>query len=248
MDRSSALAVVEREAARILAIAGDADLAAPVPSCPRWSLGELLEHLGRVYAMVATALEGGPEQPIARDRIPRRQEGQAPADWLAERLGILLGLLRSVPETARCWNFVDGAGGPVAFWWRRQAHETLIHRVDAELAAGVAGAGPEPTVAADGLQDFLVVQGLRLVPWDEIHLGDGLSVHLHATDSGVEAEWTVDVENRTYAAAHLKADVAVRGPAWALDRWCWGRDAAVDAGELEIFGDGAAAAAWRAAL
>lgn len=246
MDRSAALAVVEREAARILAVAAGADVSSRVPSCPDWSLADLLDHLGRVYAMVATVLEGAPDRPPDRDRIPRRPEEQAPADWLTERLGILLPLLRDVDEDALRWNFVNGGSSPVGFWWRRQAHETLIHRVDAEFAAGVDVVAPEPEVAADGLEDLLVVTGLRPVAWDEIRLGEGLSVHLHATDAG-GAEWTVDVENGTYAAAHLKADVAVRGMAWALDRWCWRRDTDHGA-ELEIFGDPAAAESWRPAV
>jgi uncharacterized protein (TIGR03083 family) len=254
MHREAALEVLEREAGRVLEIAGDAgaDMGWPVPTCPGWTFGQLVEHVGRVYAMVATAVTGDPDRPVERATIPRRPDAQAPAEWFGERLGILLPLLREVPETARAWNFVDGPGSPVSFWWRRQAHETLIHRVDAELAAGAAVGEVAPAVAADGLGDFLTLAGLRLVEWDELELGAGPTIHLHADDAGagagaVAAEWTIDVERRTYSVAHLKADVAVRGPAWALDRWCWRRDVAADAGVLEIFGDRAAAEAWRPA-
>jgi hypothetical protein len=70
------------------------------------------------------------------------------------------------------------------------------------------------------------------------------SVHLHATDVA-GAEWTLDTAARTIARRHAKGDVAIRGTAWALARWCWGRP--VD-GEIEAFGDLAAAEAWRSTV
>lgn len=249
MDRTPALEVLEREAARVLALCGPgADLERPVPSCPGWTLGRVAEHLGAVYAFVAAILEGPPDEPPDRERIPRRPEGQAGADWMEERLAVLLPLLREAPDDGVAWNFVSGPSSSVAFWWRRQAHETLVHRADAELAAGVAVEPVEPEVAADGVAELLENFGYRPVAWDEIRLGEGLTVHLHATDAGPHAEWTVDAANRTVAAAHLKADVAVRGTAWALDRWCWRRDTPAGEGELEIFGDRPAAEEWRPTL
>ena len=245
------MSVIEREAARIITLSEAAGLGEPdqpVPSCPGWTLQDVPAHVGRVYAMVATVLQGDPRDPPDREQIPSRPDGQLSADWMRERLAILLPMLRDVPEDSQCWNFAEGPSSPVAFWWRRQAHETLIHRVDVELAAGEPVTAAEPEVAADGIGDFLTVTGFKPVDWDEIRLGEGMTVHLHATDA--DAEWTIDTANHTYAVAHLKADVALRGEVWALDRWCWRRDglSAREADLLESFGDRQAADDWRPAI
>jgi uncharacterized protein (TIGR03083 family) len=271
MDRSAALVRIKQNADRILELLAEAaatghpaDERARIPSCPDWTLLDLANHLGRVYAMVATALESGPDAAFERARIPRRAEAQSAEDWLRERLEIVLGLLGSVEEEGRAWNFVDGPGGPVSFWWRRQAHETLIHRVDAEMAAGLPITDADPSFAADGIGDFLAISGHKQVPWEDIQLGDGMSVHLHATDAAdatdatdngnaTPTEWTIDTTSRTYTERHLKADVALRGSAWALDLWIWrrgsvntsGADGTVPAVDLEAFGDLAAAEDWR---
>ncbi|MGO8875808.1 MAG: hypothetical protein ACLQNG_08605 [Acidimicrobiales bacterium] len=70
------------------------------------------------------------------------------------------------------------------------------------------------------------------------------TLHLHATDAG-GAEWTLDTAGRTLTRRHSSGDVAVRGAAWALARWCWGRPVI---GELEVFGDLTAAEAWRSTV
>src|ERR1019366_10224384 len=66
---------------------------------------------------------------------------------------VLVEALVAAPPDLRCWTFLP-APSPLAFWARRQAHETTIHRVDAELASGpVAPVTPE--FAADGLDELL---------------------------------------------------------------------------------------------
>jgi uncharacterized protein (TIGR03083 family) len=255
MDRPRSLAALEREAERILSLVEDAgvDGIRPVPTCPDWTLEQIPSHLGRVYAMVSTVLQGEPERPPDREKIPRRPEGQSPTEWMRARFEILVSLLRDASEDCRRWNFVTGPSSPVAFWWRRQLHETLIHRVDAELAAGQPVTPVDPEIAVDGIGDFFVMTRLRRVEGDEIASGEGMSIHLHPTDAGSDAEWTIDGASGAYAQAHLKADVALQGPAWALDRWCWRRfpldpQAAEREGGLVLFGDRQAAEEWRPTL
>lgn len=250
VDRERALAATAEEGGRLvgtLRSAGDASEAA-VPTCPGWSVHDMGVHLGIVYAWVALIVSSDPDDAPGRRELPRPVEGETVADYLAARLDDVLGALGSVPESALRWNFVAGGRAPVSFWWRRQLHETAIHRVDAELATGQAVTAFEPVLAADGVSEYLELMGHRECGWDELEIGDGFSIHLHATDLP-EAEWTVDSKHRTYARAHLKADVAVRGPAWSLMRWCWGR---IPAGtetlaveKLELFGDAGAAESWR---
>ncbi len=224
-----------------------------LPTCPGWSFDDLLNHLGRVYAMVATALGDPAGNPPNRDLIPRRAAGQEPADWMRKRLELLMPMLREIPFDAVRWNFVGGPRSPVAFWWRRQAHETLIHRVDAELGARTPVGQSAREVAADGIAEFLFVSGFREVPDDDLDLGRGMTIHLHATDMP-EAEWTIDTSAVSYARSHVKADITIRGPAWSLNRWVWRRGSAAPESdvatalrlpELEVFGNIRAAEEWR---
>lgn len=215
-------------------------------TCPGWTLDKLASHMGRVWTWAAAILESRAEAAPARDQLPARHQGQTGAAWLEESWQRLAEALEEVSPEDRCWNFVAGGLGPATFWHRRQAHETLVHRTDAELALGAPVGQAEPELAADGVEEWLELSRHRLVGWDEIDLGGGpLTVHFHATDID-GAEWTVDSGHASYARAHLKADVAVRGPAWSIFRWCWGR--LPDEEGLEIFGDHDALEAWRPLL
>jgi len=255
MERSCALAIIEREAARIVEIATDpkVERTSVVPTCPGWALDDLLNHLGRVYAMVATSIGDSAGNAPDRQLIPRRPEGQDPLDWMRERFDLLLPLLSAVPEDAARWNFVSGPRSPVGFWWRRQLHETLVHRVDAELAGRAPVGEAAAEVAADGIAERLLLSGFRKVPAEDLQLGKSMTVHLHATDAP-EVEWAIDTAGDRYASAHVKADVALRGPAWSLDRWVWRRGSVVPSAGLaqglllpglEAFGDIRAAEEWR---
>jgi hypothetical protein len=121
-------------------------------------------------------------------------------------------------------------------------HETTIHRVDAEQAAGRAVGPIDPAVAVDGIDElfsvFLPARGAGRSP------GDGRTVHLHATDA--EGEWLIRFAagDLTVEVGHAKGDAAVRGPAGDLQLWLWGRHP-LEA--LEVFGDPTAAAALRTA-
>jgi hypothetical protein len=204
--------------------------------------------------MMATAVGDQLGDSPDRELIPRRAEGLDPLEWMRERLDLLLPMLSEIPADATRWNFVNGPRSPVEFWWRRQLHETLIHRVDAELALRAPVGKAAPDVAADGVAERFLLSALGEVQVEDLGRGQGMIVHLHATDAP-ETEWTIDTADARYARAHTKADVALRGPAWSLDRWIWRRGSAKPGTELaahglllsdlEVFGDVRAAEEWR---
>ncbi len=76
------------------------------------------------------------------------------ASWLRDGCAALAAALEAAPPDLQCSTFLR-APSPLAMWARRQAHETAIHRVDAELAAGLAPSADNPVFAADGADELL---------------------------------------------------------------------------------------------
>ena len=120
-----------------------------MPSCPDWSAADLLWHLATVQRWWAEVLTARPAQP--EEVEPPRPEAY---DDLLARYDEWSRDLAAVLETAdpadEAWNWSDDH--TVGFILRRQAHEALIHRVDAELAAGTASE-VDPVLAADGVHE-----------------------------------------------------------------------------------------------
>jgi len=124
----------------------------------------------------------------------------------------------------------------VGFWQRRMAHETLIHRYDAEAAAG-APQPLDPALAADGVDEVLAI--FRLDADDGVPPpGTAGTVHLHATDAGLggDGEWFVEMDDagHTVVREHRRGDLAVRASASDLDLLVWGR---APLGPVERIGD-----------
>jgi uncharacterized protein (TIGR03083 family) len=145
------LAAVQREGSRFSAVLAGADLALAVPGCPDWTLADLCVHLGRVHRWAAANASGGGERGT---RPGDPEPGTDLRRWYADGLADLLRVLADAEEPA--WTFVGPA--TVAWWQRRMALEALVHRVDAEAAAGVRTA-LDPVLAADGVAE--VVEVLR---------------------------------------------------------------------------------------
>lgn len=252
MDRDKAIATVDREAARVLELAAASDnLASPVISCPGWDVDDLLKHLGNVYNWVGTIVEGRLQAPPSKSGTPRHPDATSSGEWMADRLIRLSKALREAPDDVLIWNFGPDSPSSVDFWCRRQLHETAIHRVDAELACGAPVSPLEPELAADAVSELLAIFRFTEVTAggdaQQTTAGTGplpATVHLHANDVD-GAEWTIDTTARTVTTRHAKSDVAIRGTAWALARWCWGRPTS---GEIEVFGDLEAAEAWRSTV
>lgn len=75
--------------------------------------------------------------------------------WFEQGYRSLTEALRAAPTDLECWTFL-ASESPLQHWARRQAHETAIHRVDAELAAGSSVEPFDPTLAADGVDEYLM--------------------------------------------------------------------------------------------
>jgi uncharacterized protein (TIGR03083 family) len=221
------LKVFQEQAAAFRAAALQAGPDAPVSTCAGWDVHRMVQHLGRVYANVRLALEIGPDG--ERPEVPRPPtEFDESIAWWDEQCAELAEALSTMDPDRPVWAFF--VGGTPASWARRVAHETAIHRLDAEHA--LAGLGPnlvhelifDPELAADGIDEMLD-KILPLGDWSQArHEG---TVLYHAPDAG--RAWLVTyrpgappVTEAPHGAA-LEVDATVAGTADAVYRRVWGR-------------------------
>ncbi len=230
MDAADHLTMLRADIGRVLAVPEDAYSEA-VPGCPGWTVRELIEHTAGVYAFASGNLAAGPGADLRTGvDLPDGLEGRALYEWCATEL--LDHLERIDPDEHR----PNWAGAPTAAWYfRRMAQETAVHRWDAQAATGEAEPiGPE--LAVDGVDELFDV---FLGPWAKARgiTGDGESVHLHATDADDigGGEWTVTFvpEGIDLERTHGKAQMAARGSASDLLLFCWNRRPV----RLDVFGE-----------
>ena len=229
MKTSSLIDVLRTQGTLLADAAGRAGLTAPVPTCPGWAVRDLLLHQGGVHRWAATVVRDrhtgptGVEQPY--DIVEELPDDDVLLDWYRAGHADLVRIREAAPADLACWAFLP-APTPLAFWARRQAHETTIHRVDAEAAAGggpVAVAGLPPTAAEDGIDELLTcfVSGRnRRLRGKPPH-----TMLVHATDVG--ARWLVrvgaDLPRVERVTGDVAADVSVAGPAVPLYLALWNR-------------------------
>ncbi|WBB70845.1 maleylpyruvate isomerase family mycothiol-dependent enzyme [Micromonospora sp. WMMD812] len=232
-----------------------ADPRTPVPSCPGWTVGQLVRHVGAGHRWAEEIVRTRAATPLP-DTDLRDLSGHADGDpailapWLVEGAAQLAGTLRAAGPRAEVWTPIPGRTD-AAFYARRFAHETLVHRADAALALGVPFAAAEP-VAVDALDEWMELDSLPVMlefkPERRELLGPGRTLHLHATDTAPEAaaEWVVDLtgEIGTWRRAHEKAAVAVRGPLTELLLTVYGRRPPHDT--VQVLGDRGLLELWLA--
>jgi uncharacterized protein (TIGR03083 family) len=234
------LGAIRDNATALVDAAEAAGLDAPVPSCPKWNVADLLEHIGFVHRWAAANLERAPDDPYMASRdmgfaAPERREAAA---WVRDGAVALVDALGAKPPETAAWTWLPPATNE--FWRRRQAHETAVHRVDAQLAAG----SSEPidgSLAADGVDEWLSM--VPNLPWVEEKItGNGETIHLHCTD--VDGEWLIrlEPEGMQLEREHAKGDVAARGSASNVQLWLMDR---IPLDRLEVFGDAALLESWR---
>jgi len=198
---------------------------APVPSCPDWTVRDLVRHVGMVHRWAAAQVRDA----LPAERPESETTGPWPADadlfrWFADGHQALVGTLAAAPADVACWHFLP-APSPLAFWARRQAHETGIHRADADLAAGRRPEFP-PEFAADGIDEL--VTGFAARRSSPLRDGPPGMLAVEAVDAG--RRWPVPIGTDPGDRA---PDCVVRGSASDLYLALWNRGdlAALRAGD-----------------
>lgn len=238
---------IEASSETLAGLVHGADLARQVPTCPEWTLRQLATHTGRAHRWAAEIVgtrsaEFIPFRQVPEGRIPDDPALHAP--WL--RAGAAL-VIESVREAGSdpVWTF-DGPQ-PASFWARRMAHETAVHRADAQITAGRV---PEfdADLAADAIDEWLgFMSGIGASDSRVDALPDGAVLHVHVTDDGVDGEWLVrrEANSLSVESGHGKGDVVVRGPAGRVLLVLL-RRVQPDDPQVEVLGDAALLTGWLA--
>jgi uncharacterized protein (TIGR03083 family) len=228
------------------ALVRDADPSTPVPTCPGWTLRQLVRHVGRGHRWAGQIVRdrmGAPLDPraVVDGKPPDDADGESA--WLRGSSRVLLDAVAATGADVPVWTFLGPR--PAGWWVRRRLHESTVHRADAALALGADYALPA-ALAADGVSESLdliaAARGDRPSP-----LEAGQSLHLHATDGdlGPAGEWTVRAETGGvgWELGHAKATAAVRGPAVELLLALTNRRP-IDEGAVEVLGERAVLTTW----
>lgn len=229
MEKRRYLACLESDYRRLREVA-EGEPAAPVPSCPEWTMAELVTHVAQVYKDKTDAMLTGKEQPW-----PPELPDQRPIAALDATYAALVKELTERPasEGTETWYKPDQT---VGFWVRRMAQETVIHRVDGELAAGVPFAPIPDDLAHDGIDEVLV-RFLSYYTYEypkefgELPSNcDGRAIRIDAGDES----WWVRLTQQGIAVTNARTEHAARitgSPADVL-LWLWRR-----ADSIKVEGD-----------
>ncbi|MFJ7205426.1 maleylpyruvate isomerase family mycothiol-dependent enzyme [Streptomyces sp. NPDC098789] len=236
----------ERSTAFRAAVAAAPSLDVRVPTCPEWTLFDLVQHLGggdRFWAAIVGAgpADGPPAEAVAaRAALELPREREALLAWLAAGTQLLLSALREAGPDAGCWAWWSGlqtprSSGGVA---RHRVQESAVHTYDAQLAAGAPR--PLPTeLALDGVEEFLFTCVASPSAWPhepttfDFHAAEGRSWRLTVDGEGARS---VRIPAPTAATGEDPdaAGAAVHGTAGELILYFYER---VPARSLRIDGD-----------
>ncbi len=242
MEITEHLTAIEHEARLFAEAARRAELDAAVPSCPGWDVRDLVRHLAEIHLWAAAQVTNRfldlwfddladlsacwPELAVF---WPSDEEL---IDWYLETNANLVRQLRSAPAALECPTFLP-APSPLAMWARRQAHETAVHRFDAEHA-GHTETIFEPAFAADGIDEMLVGMAPRN---GEFAIDRPATMLFHTNDTPDCWLVTLTPEGVTTIRRDGPADVTITGSATSLYLTVWnrGEDSTIDvAGDRDL--------------
>lgn len=190
MQPDEYLAAIVRDGELIAAQPIEA-LDVPVPTCPGWKLERLVAHLGRVHRWATSYLAGGAEAAAAVSRDSRPPSGPAIMPWYRESYEALIDELNRQDPDAPADTFTGP--GTAGFWFRRQAHETAVHRWDAENAVLPGAASRiDARLAADGIDEWLTVFVPRILAGTRTAALPKVALQLDCVDVDA-ARWTLTI-------------------------------------------------------
>lgn len=237
MDFGTYLDALDRDGTLLAQAASRSGWHAKVPSCPEWTTRDLVQHIGQVHRWAG--------EHVRRNRTEDDIDLVAgPADdellaWYADGHTGLVAALREAGPDAPAWHFLPAKSGS-DFWVRRQAHETAIHRVDAELAAATPLSPIDPQFAADGVDELLTLFYARRP--SRLTSAEPFSFGLVATDLDRSWRTVIGEEGPQTGALNGPVDIIVTASAPDLYLLVWNR---LDHRDLPADGDRSVLDRWR---
>ncbi|RZT83373.1 uncharacterized protein (TIGR03083 family) [Pseudonocardia sediminis] len=197
------------------------DQRAPVPSCPGWDVNALLRHVGEAHRWIGATVAVPSDTPPPQDAV-RQVTGHtdtdpvALGDWLADGAEQLAATLRRAGPDGPAWTPIPDGLATATFHARRMAHETVMHRADAQLVIG-AEFDLADDVAADGIDEWCELGSLPMMfdvhPEQRELLGPGRTILL---DGGEGGRWMMDMTGARLDFGRTTGDetatTTVRGP------------------------------------
>lgn len=199
-----------------LASVADGDLSMPIPSCPGWTVRDLVAHIAQVYEhkIECTRLGHAPDP-----WPPEWPDADQPVGWYRGAHRRLLEMFDESDATtpSATWWPTDQT---VGFWARRMAHETAVHRVDAELARGME-TPIDAELATDGVDELLriMLEGDWSEDTDDTAIGQRVVIQ-----TGGRA-WDVVLDRGAMTVTDVggEADARLSGDPSDVLLWLWGR-------------------------
>jgi uncharacterized protein (TIGR03083 family) len=178
---------------------------------------DLVRHIAEVYEhkIECTRLKRAPDP-----WPPAWPSDRDPIEWLDDAHGRLQEMFeRSEPSTpSATWWPPDQT---VGFWARRMAHETAVHRVDAELATGVADPTVDPDLAVDGIDEILDL--MLAGDWSEEPHDASTGQRVAVATAGGTRLITLEPESVAVSREVDRADARIEGDPSSVLLWLWGR-------------------------
>ncbi|MEV7598232.1 maleylpyruvate isomerase family mycothiol-dependent enzyme [Kitasatospora sp. NPDC089797] len=236
----------ERSVAFRAAIAAAPALDAQVPTCPGWTLFDLVQHLGGGDRFWAAIVGAGPadappaEAVAARAALELPQEREALLAWLEESTQLLLDALRAAGPESGCWTWWPASQSPQTAGGtaRHRVQETAVHTYDAQLAWGA----PQPLPVGpslDGVEEFLFTVCATPSAWPhkptafDFHAAEGRSWRLTVDGDGARVT-RIPAPTAATDEDEDAAGAAVHGTAGELVLYLYDR---IKADSLHVDGD-----------
>ncbi|KUM73533.1 maleylpyruvate isomerase family mycothiol-dependent enzyme [Streptomyces curacoi] len=240
METAEFVRTLDREGQLLAAAAEEAGADAKVPTCPDWQVRDLLRHTGVVHRWAAAFVAEGHTSPRPVGDPPDL-DGPELLAWYRDSHRHLVDVLTDAAPGVECWTFHPAPNpSPLAFWARRQAHETAVHRFDAQSARGGTPTGIATEFAVDGIDELL--RGFHARAKSRVRTQEPRVLRVRASDTG--AVWTVRLSPEPPVATREEsggdADAEVAGPAAQLYLALWNRLPVPS-----VTGDRSLAALWR---
>ena len=218
----------EAETARLVAAVQVWEQRTPVPTCPEWTVRDLVTHVGTGHRWATDIVHGSPQNPPPYVIVDAPDDSGLWTDWLTVGASVLVDAVRDGGPDRPVWTWRTDM--TAEFWLRKMLHDEVVHRLEVELIGGRLGE-IAPDLAADGVSDLLA--SIAALSASDSHeavfgglVGTGQTLQLRATDSGlgVAGEWFVERTpagvnwRHGHASAHATACAPARELLLVLNR------------------------------